>query len=219
MYSNDPRALLVSSYGSPPPPRHVHGDLGSNDPSAHTPLLRTCSETTTTYLSTSFTDTASDALAPSSGSSCTAAPPPASYAQSSNWGGQSISLTLENSGSVARDHLASERTFLAYIRTSLCVASVGVALAQLLTLEYDYPLPVPAPKSSLEIYARPLAVSFILLSLYVLLVGVSRYFCIQASLVRGVFPVSRLGLVGIVLALTALVVFVFGLLMVEGTSE
>jgi hypothetical protein len=54
------------------------------------------------------------------------------------------SLTLENSGSVARDHLASERydeltrfsspmsfltdtsTFLAYVRTSLAIASTGV---------------------------------------------------------------------------------------------
>lgn len=38
----------------------------------------------------------------------------------------SVSLTLENSGSVARDHLASERTFLAYMRTSLAIASSGV---------------------------------------------------------------------------------------------
>jgi len=37
-----------------------------------------------------------------------------------------ITLTLENSGSVARDHLASERTFLAYMRTSLAFASAGV---------------------------------------------------------------------------------------------
>lgn len=38
----------------------------------------------------------------------------------------SLNLTLENSGSVARDHLASERTFLAYVRTSLAIASTGV---------------------------------------------------------------------------------------------
>lgn len=38
----------------------------------------------------------------------------------------SLSLTLRNSGSVARDHLASERTFLAYVRTSLSFASAGV---------------------------------------------------------------------------------------------
>jgi len=38
----------------------------------------------------------------------------------------SPTLTLKNSGSVARDHLASERTWLAYVRTSLAIASTGV---------------------------------------------------------------------------------------------
>jgi len=37
-----------------------------------------------------------------------------------------VSLCLQNSGSVARDHLASERTFLAYVRTSLAIVSAGV---------------------------------------------------------------------------------------------
>lgn len=36
------------------------------------------------------------------------------------------SLRLQNCGSVARDHLALERTFLAYMRTSLAIASAGV---------------------------------------------------------------------------------------------
>ena len=38
-------------------------------------------------------------------------------------------LIFENRGSTARDHLASERTFLAYVRTSLALASNGVALS------------------------------------------------------------------------------------------
>lgn len=37
-----------------------------------------------------------------------------------------VSLRLQNSGSVARDHLALERTFLAYMRTSLAIASAGI---------------------------------------------------------------------------------------------
>jgi putative lipase involved disintegration of autophagic bodies len=37
-----------------------------------------------------------------------------------------VSLKLQNSGSVARDHLASERTFLAYVRTSLGIVTAGV---------------------------------------------------------------------------------------------
>ncbi|KAK2459654.1 hypothetical protein APHAL10511_008299 [Amanita phalloides] len=43
-----------------------------------------------------------------------------------------ISLTLKNSGSVARDHLASERTFLAYVRTSLAIVTAGVGVYTLL---------------------------------------------------------------------------------------
>lgn len=45
-------------------------------------------------------------------------------------------LILENSGSVARDHLANERTFLAYVRTSLSIASTGVGERLL------HPLPI-----------------------------------------------------------------------------
>lgn len=35
-------------------------------------------------------------------------------------------LVLQNKGNVARDHLASERTYLAYVRTSLACAGAGV---------------------------------------------------------------------------------------------
>lgn len=33
---------------------------------------------------------------------------------------------LENTGSVARDHLANERTWLAYIRTSITISGTGI---------------------------------------------------------------------------------------------
>lgn len=44
------------------------------------------------------------------------------------------SISLDNKGSVARDHLALERTFLAWLRTSLAFASIGIAVTQLFRL-------------------------------------------------------------------------------------
>jgi len=52
----------------------------------------------------------------------TLSPEPYTLLSPSDW----VSLRLQNSGSVARDHLASERTFLAYVRTSLTIVSAGV---------------------------------------------------------------------------------------------
>ncbi|KAJ7159231.1 hypothetical protein C8R43DRAFT_948165 [Mycena crocata] len=128
-------------------------------------------------------------------------------------------LLLENTGSVVRDHLANERTFLAYVRTSLTIASAGVALAQLLSLSGRMKSPVLVPLKPLDVYARPLAVSAIVLALYVLFVGVSRFFAIQAALTRGRFPVTRARLALLALGLVGIVSLLFGLLVAERTRQ
>ncbi|KAJ7653394.1 hypothetical protein B0H17DRAFT_897096, partial [Mycena rosella] len=131
-------------------------------------------------------------------------------------------LMLENCGSVARDHLASERTFLAYVRTSLAIVSAGnillinrTALAQLLTLSEGLKNQVFTHLKPFENYGRPLAVASILLGLYVLLVGTSRYFAVQTALPRGMFPVARFRLGVIALVLAGIVTVLFGLLIAE----
>lgn len=43
--------------------------------------------------------------------------------------------TFANSGSTARDHLASERTFLAWLRTGLGFIALGIAIERFSTLE------------------------------------------------------------------------------------
>ncbi|KAF7981465.1 hypothetical protein HWV62_33497 [Athelia sp. TMB] len=117
----------------------------------------------------------------------------------------SPSLTLENSGSVARDHLASERTFLAYVRTSLAIASAGVALVQLFTLSKS--------STSIASYARPLGAITVALAFAVLLIGFVRFFTIQNALTRGKFPVARATVAGMSLALAGVVVVVFAVIL------
>ncbi|KAF8237125.1 hypothetical protein L208DRAFT_1248751 [Tricholoma matsutake] len=121
-----------------------------------------------------------------------------------------ITLTLENSGSVARDHLASERTFLAYMRTSLAFASAGVGLVQLFT--------VATVASHLHCghrlhrYIQPLGAAAIFLGLAVLIIGTVRYFTVQAALTKGCFPVARIMTALMTLSLTVLIILSFGIL-------
>jgi len=119
-------------------------------------------------------------------------------------------LTLQNTGSVARDHLASERTFLAYVRTSLAIASTGVALVQLFTI-------AGSSNQALQKYARPLGATIIIIGLCTLVLGVIRYYSVQASLVRGMYPVARMSAVLVAIALSAVIIAVFAILLANRT--
>ncbi|KAJ6624975.1 hypothetical protein B0H10DRAFT_1784063 [Mycena sp. CBHHK59/15] len=134
-----------------------------------------------------------------------------------------VSLVLENSGSVARDHLASERTFLAYVRTSLVIASTGVALVQLFTISANVTTdnkPSFTPTAHrLQAWARPLGATLVCFGLVVLalgafgMTGTIRYFSIQKALTKGQYPIARLTAAGITFVLGAVIVVVFAILL------
>lgn len=102
------------------------------------------------------------------------------------------SLTLVNNGSVARDHLASERTFLAYVRTSVAFASMGVgefpmccfALCSYLT---SCPFRVPALVQLLQLATTANDTKSALLRRYGTPVGALTIFLGLITLVVGTF--------------------------------
>ncbi|KAH7150004.1 hypothetical protein B0J13DRAFT_549315 [Dactylonectria estremocensis] len=83
-------------------------------------------------------------------------------------------LLVENESSDARDHCANERTFLSYLRLSIYMAVVSIAITLSFHLKNE--------PSSLELrMAKPLGIIFWALSVMTLFAGVGNYISKQLT--------------------------------------
>jgi putative membrane protein len=108
---------------------------------------------------------------------------------------------VENCGSEARDHLANERTFLAWVRTALALVGLGALFARM----FD-----PAQRGVVVVAAALVAVG-----ISALVYAMYRYERVAARLLEGRFPVARRGPI---LLAAALLVIVVGALMFVGLA-
>jgi uncharacterized membrane protein YidH (DUF202 family) len=111
-------------------------------------------------------------------------------------------------------HPPLERTFLAWLRTSLAFASIGIAVTQLFRLNTSIPS-TGDPQSSngqLRKLSQPLGASFLVISIVILILGYRRYVNGQRWIIQGKFPASR-GTI-IVVVLVALSIMVMSLAVV-----
>lgn len=86
----------------------------------------------------------------------------------------------------------AERTFLAWLRTSLAFASIGIAITQLFRLNVSSAAGNGQdPYYRLRQMGKPLGATFLGISIVMLVVGFHRYFESQHWIIRGKFPASR----------------------------
>ena len=123
-----------------------------------------------------------------------------------------LGKAIANTGSVARDHLANERTFLSWTRTGLGFVALGVALAKLDALEALSPA-LKHDHGNLKIPSAVLVGS----GAGCLSYGTTRYFVSMKLLQRGLFKPNVAGIV--LVAVTSAGIAVGGGLLVVNSEK
>ena len=121
---------------------------------------------------------------------------------------------LKNTGSLARDVLASERTFLAWTRTGLGFIALGIALEKVEAFAAISPTLLHLENSKTKLAAGAVVGTGSLIVAH----GTSRYFAVLRDLQAGYFRPNQIGIVGLAMVSVG-VAFAGCLLVLENEAE
>lgn len=113
--------------------------------------------------------------------------------------------------------MANERTFLAWLRTSLSFITIGIGITQLFRLEdkqstvqlNNWTIQLDNSSEVIAKFGKPLGCIFIILGIITLLFGVTRFFNVQQMLVKNYYPAARLTVVVLISLLLVVTVCTF----------
>ena len=100
------------------------------------------------------------------------------------------SRLVDNNSSEARDHLANERTFLAWLRTGFAISALGILLARV-----DSSTGI----SNLGMN-KAVSILFVLLGICCILLGIGRFARVQLCLSEQKYPLNGLSVLSIAVA-------------------
>lgn len=118
--------------------------------------------------------------------------------------------------------MANERTFLAWLRTSLSFITVGVAITQLFKLKVnskinlnDKLITLSSNERLIEYhtFGKCLGSLFILLGITTLVLGLLRFFQVQHALIYGHYPMAKVSLTVIILLTLSIIVVTLGMIL------
>ncbi|PYD07954.1 hypothetical protein DND36_31600 [Pseudomonas savastanoi pv. glycinea] len=105
--------------------------------------------------------------------------------------------------------MANERTFLAWLRTSLSLTTIGIGIVQLFKLQ------LKGEYEEMTKFGKPIGAGFFLLGILVLLFGCYRFFNVQALLLQDKYPISYFS---VLLLVASVFVLVFATVVVVFTQ-
>lgn len=103
------------------------------------------------------------------------------------------------------EHLANERTILAWIRTAIAVMTLGVGINRFSLFMVEFSHIVPGGRKLNTIHAEELGIGLVILGIVILLGGIWHYLDVAKAIDEGTYRPSRRKIV-----LAALAVVVLG---------